>query len=70
MADHFYGKLRDDASNRNNYKIVVGASTAGASYIEVRIPDGVTGLRRNDVYEILEHIADFIVAEPTIAVLL
>lgn len=70
MADHFYAKLRDDASNRNDSKITVGASTAGANYIEVRIPDGVTGLRRNDVFEILEHIADYIVAGPSVAVLL
>lgn len=69
MADHFYAKTKATADVHDDNLITVGTSSAGASTIEVRIPDGVTGLTRLDVINALRHIADYVAAAPSIAIL-
>lgn len=58
MADHFYGMNRG-ANPLLPSSIVIGTST-GATDVEVRIADAKS-LTREDVYLILQRIADRIV---------
>lgn len=69
MADHFYGKLGGKADNMSDSTVIVGTSTAGSTYIEVRVPDGIATLRRRDVGAILRHIARYIESVPSVAIL-
>lgn len=56
MADHFFGILPGKAAQavgQPDSAIVVGTSTAGATYIELRIPDAlVTSLKMRETVEL------------------
>lgn len=56
MADHFYATLGDMGKKVDVETIVKGTSTAGSTYIELRVPDGQS-LSREQVREVCERFA-------------